>query len=145
MHSNSLCIPLRLYLNVKIKVVTVIMYSLYIPLWLYANFAEAFYNEMQRNFTFHSGYILMIDWCESTWNPVTFTFHSGYILIVPRPFELSSTPYFTFHSGYILIEKLYGKQFNMFGFTFHSGYILILSMTALSTSSQSLHSMLVIS
>ena len=56
-----------------------------------------------------------------------FTFHYGYILIVEFDVAITGTPLFTFHYGYILIKSRRVGNAIEYRFTFHYGYILMYS------------------
>ncbi len=80
---------------------------------------------MFKQFTFHSGYILI--WCiYDFFNRLKkFTFHSGYILMIHG--MISKEDIHNLHSTLVIFLSiiLFGVKLALFPFTFHSGYILI--------------------
>ena len=77
---------------------------LYIPIWLYSNFAGLCRREQTYNFTFQSGYIQIS--LNISFRVVTkfFTFQSGYIQIPTSRISCKMCIVFTFQSGYIQIK-----------------------------------------
>ena len=56
-------------------------FRLYIPFWIYSNGRQSMKSLLFLNFTFHSGYIPIIQQLRLFFSLYFFTFHSGYIPI----------------------------------------------------------------
>ena len=78
----KLYIPFWIYSNTSKPVQLSIPGELYIPFWIYSNSTtQAPHTILFMHFTFHSGYIPMLEDGISDAAIINFTFHSGYIPI----------------------------------------------------------------